>query len=58
MILTAVDLELNQPSGKIIQIGACKGNIETGEVISSFSCFVDPQEPLEVLKNDSNKNSK
>lgn len=45
-IFTVVDLELNQPSQKIIQIGAVVGNIRTGEVLERLSVFVNPLEPL------------
>lgn len=45
-IFTALDLELNQPSGRIIQIGAVVGNINTGEVLDKISIFVNPQEQL------------
>jgi inhibitor of KinA sporulation pathway (predicted exonuclease) len=42
----AVDLELNQPSNSIIQIGACAGDIETGEVLDRFSMIVNCGEQL------------
>jgi len=42
----SLDLELNQPSNKIIQIGACVGDIETGEIVDRFSIFVNPHEEL------------
>jgi len=45
-LFLSVDLEMNQPSGRIIQIGAIVGNIYTGEVLERFSRFVDPNEPL------------
>ena len=45
-IWTALDLEMNQPSGKIIQIGAVKFNIETKEVYASFNQLVCIDEPL------------
>lgn len=45
-IFTALDLELNQPSNKIIQIGAVVGNILTGEVIDKFNIIVNPHEQL------------
>jgi inhibitor of KinA sporulation pathway (predicted exonuclease) len=46
MKLTAFDLELNQPSGKIIQIGAVVGDTLTGEISQRLSIFVNPGEPL------------
>ena len=42
----AIDLELNQPSSTIIEVGYCVGNYETGEVLETGSCLVDPNEPL------------
>src|ERR1700676_1619914 len=45
-IFTSLDLEMNQPSRKIIQIGACAGNIRTGEILEKLSIFVNPQEQL------------
>lgn len=45
-IFTSLDLEMNQPSGKIIQIGAVIGNIHTGEILERFSVFVNPNEQL------------
>lgn len=42
----ALDLELNQPSNKIIQVGAVVGNIKTGEVVDKLSCIVNPKETL------------
>jgi len=46
--ILSFDLELNQdPSGaKIIEVGACIGDIATLEVIESYSAFVNPKEPL------------
>lgn len=48
MNILALDLELNQdPTGaKIIEIGACVGNTQTGEVIESYSAFVNPKQAL------------
>lgn len=43
----SLDLEMNQPSGKIIQIGACIGDFETGQIISDFSVYVNPQETIQ-----------
>lgn len=42
----ALDLEFNQPSQRIIQVGAVIGRVDTGEVLSRFSVFVNPEEPL------------
>jgi inhibitor of KinA sporulation pathway (predicted exonuclease) len=46
-IFTALDLEMNQPTGTIIQIGACIGEITTGEVFERFRRYVQITEPLE-----------
>lgn len=45
-LIVSLDLELNQPSGRIVQIGAVLGNIRTGEIVSRFDCLVDPGEPF------------
>ena len=42
----AVDLEMNQPSGKIIQIGAVAGSSKEGEEVSYFSVIINPREEL------------
>lgn len=46
-LIVALDLEMNQPSGRIIQIGAVLGNVVTGEVIAGFDAKVNPLEPLD-----------
>jgi DNA polymerase III alpha subunit (gram-positive type) len=45
-LLVSMDLELNQPSRRIIQIGAVIGNIRTGEIVSRFDSKVSPNEEL------------
>lgn len=45
-IFTSLDLEMAQPSGRIIQIGACVGNINTGEILESLSVVVNAKETL------------
>lgn len=45
-LVTVIDLELNQPSQKIIQIGAVKGNIHTGEIIDDLMCIINPHEQI------------
>lgn len=42
----ALDLELNQPSKKIIQVGIVCGNIYTGEILHKQGWFINPHEPL------------
>lgn len=44
--VVSLDLEFNQPSGRIIQIGAVLGRISTGQLISYFETKVNPGEPL------------
>jgi inhibitor of KinA sporulation pathway (predicted exonuclease) len=44
--VVALDLEYNQPSGKIIQIGAAIGDIASASVVDSFSVVVNPGEPI------------
>ena len=46
MKLTALDLEMNQPSGKIIQIGAVIGDTQTGEITQRLRIYVNPGEPI------------
>jgi len=36
----SIDLEMNQPSGRIIQIGAVVGNLTTGEILEEFNQLV------------------
>lgn len=48
-VFTSLDLEMNQPSGKIIQIGAVVGNIKTGEIFEKLSVFVNPKEDLSPM---------
>jgi len=45
-IFTFIDLELAQPSRKLIQLGAVVGNIKTGQVLERLSVFVNPHEQL------------
>lgn len=45
-IFTSLDLEMNQPSGSIISIGAVIGNITTGQIIDRFHVFVNPNEQI------------
>jgi inhibitor of KinA sporulation pathway (predicted exonuclease) len=45
-IFCSLDLEMAQPSGNIIQIGAVFGNIETGEILQELSLIVNPHEQL------------
>jgi inhibitor of KinA sporulation pathway (predicted exonuclease) len=44
MKMIFVDLELNQPSNSIIQIGAVCMNLSTGKVVDSFDVICNPGE--------------
>ena len=46
MKIISLDLEYNQPSQKIIEIGAVCGNLETGEIIDLFETQVNAEEEL------------
>lgn len=46
MNYTSLDLEMNQPSGAIIQIGAVIGNMNTGEIVEKVSYFIKIPEIL------------
>lgn len=39
-------MEFNQPSGKIIQIGAVYVDAKQNEILDEFMCYIDPEEPL------------
>jgi inhibitor of KinA sporulation pathway (predicted exonuclease) len=51
-LICSLDLEFNQPSKKIIQIGAVIGDLTTGQVVDRFSIFINPGEALapEIVK--------
>ena len=42
----SIDLEMNQPSGKIIQLGYVIGDPVSGRVFESQSIYVNPKEPI------------
>lgn len=42
----SLDLEMAQPSGKIIQVGACVGDLRTGEILETYSRYVKIDESL------------
>lgn len=42
----ALDLEMNQPSGKIIQVGVCVANINTIATPIKKMWYIDPQEEV------------
>lgn len=45
-MIVSLDLEYNQPSRKLIQIGAVVGDLTTGNVVDRFSIFINPGESL------------
>ena len=49
MNIISFDLELNQAASgaKIIEIGACIGNMVTREIIDEYTAIVNPNEQLE-----------
>jgi len=46
MRVVAVDLEMNQPSTRIIQIGAVCFQPDKGVLVDTFDRFVNPGEPI------------
>lgn len=48
MNILAFDLELNQATtgAKIIEIGACVGNLQTRDIIDEYFAIVNPQETM------------
>lgn len=50
-IFTSLDLELNQPSDKVIQIGAVKFNILSGDIYQKFTKYVQIDEKLCTDRN-------
>ena len=55
-LLVSLDLELNQPSRRIIQIGAVVGNIRTGEIVSRFDSKVSPRRGTESRDRQADRN--
>ena len=45
--LLSLDLELNQPSGSIIQIGAVVGNLASGKILEEYSAYINCGEILD-----------
>ena len=52
MILMALDLEMNQPSGRIIEIGVAIGDTETNNVLYKEGFIVNPFEKLNPYITD------
>ena len=47
MTLVVIDLEYNQPSRRIIQIGAVEVHVRQGKIEPLFRADVNPEEPLD-----------
>lgn len=45
--LLSLDLENNQPSGSIIQIGAVVGNLASGKILEEYSAYINCGETLD-----------
>jgi len=45
--LLSLDLELNQPSNSIIQIGAVVGNLASGKILEEYSAYINCGEILD-----------
>lgn len=45
--LLSLDLENNQPSGNIIQIGAVVGNLVSGQILEEYSAYINCEEILD-----------
>lgn len=41
-----LDLELNQPSRKIIQVGACVADFNSGLIVDELKLYINPKEKL------------
>jgi inhibitor of KinA sporulation pathway (predicted exonuclease) len=48
----SLDLEMNQPSGTIIQVGIAVGNLESGEIIESICWDIKTQEQISKFIQD------
>lgn len=44
--IISLDLEFTQPSKKIIQIGACVGNLNSGIILKEYQVYINPNEQL------------
>lgn len=47
MKFLSLDLEMNQPSGKVIQVGACVFRKKDGVILDKFMVYVNPGEKLD-----------
>ena len=46
MNFLSLDLEMNQPSGKVIEVGVAVGNVHS-EIVETKNWYVDPGEPVD-----------
>jgi inhibitor of KinA sporulation pathway (predicted exonuclease) len=46
MLILSLDLEMNQPSRNIIQIGACACDLERGLIVAELKLFINPHEMI------------
>lgn len=46
MKVMTIDLEMNQPSGTIIQVGAVVGDVTSGRVLDKICLYINPNETL------------
>ena len=46
MKICSIDIECNQPSGRIIQIGASVWDLQALREVDAFNKFIDPNEPI------------
>nr|BFD64817.1 hypothetical protein BdHM001_34980 [Bdellovibrio sp. HM001] len=46
MKFISIDLEMNQPSGKVIEIGAVIMDTKTMSIVDTFQVYVNPGEPI------------
>ncbi len=47
MNVMTIDIEMNQPSRKVIQVGACAHEPKTGLLLGKLDMFVNPNEKIE-----------
>ena len=52
MKLTCLDLEMNQPSGKIVQIGAVIGDTLSGAITNRLRIYINPGESIDPFITD------
>jgi inhibitor of KinA sporulation pathway (predicted exonuclease) len=48
--MMSLDLEMNQPSKKIIQVGACVFKPRNCEIVEKFMVYVNPHEPIGTVE--------